>query len=72
MGLFLLHRFNSSLTLLKSKVRVIFNLHRIGSSAKDQLLHHQQGGESIHDFHGIDQYIDFNPRQRQSTRPVVM
>jgi hypothetical protein len=32
----------------------------------------QQGGESIHDFHGVDQYIDFHPRQRQSTRPGVM
>lgn len=31
-----------------------------------------QGRESIHDFHGIDQYIDFNPRQRQSTKPVIM
>jgi hypothetical protein len=30
-----------------------------------------QGRESIHDFHGIDQYVDFNPRQRQSTRHVV-
>ncbi|KAH6951130.1 hypothetical protein BKA56DRAFT_626037 [Ilyonectria sp. MPI-CAGE-AT-0026] len=31
-----------------------------------------QGRESIHDFHHIDQYIDFNPRQRQSTRHPVM
>ncbi|KAL6408124.1 hypothetical protein AUP68_08497 [Ilyonectria robusta] len=31
-----------------------------------------QGRELIHDFHGIDQYVDFNPRQRQPTRPAVM
>jgi hypothetical protein len=30
-------------------------------------VHLAQGEESIHDFHDIDQYIDFNPRQRQST-----
>ncbi|KAH8761549.1 hypothetical protein F5883DRAFT_716718 [Diaporthe sp. PMI_573] len=41
------------------------------ADVEDRVMDRVQGGESIHDFHGIDQYVDFNPRQRQSTRHVV-